>query len=88
VTEVLAIASFTNGVILGVFFLGTFTRRVGETGAFVGIAVGTAVMLSVWLFGHISWQWYTLIGSLTTLTAGAVAGRAIESGPAKAGHHT
>ena len=30
VTEVLAIASFTNGVILGVFFLGTFTRRVGE----------------------------------------------------------
>src|SRR5438552_2165068 len=61
VTEVLAIASFTNGVILGVFFLGTFTRRVGEGAAFAGIATGTAVMMTVWLRGGISWQWYTLI---------------------------
>lgn len=73
VTEVLAIASFTNGVILGVFFLGTFTRGVGETGAFVGIAVGTAVLVSVWISGQVSWQWYTLVGSLSTLAAGAVA---------------
>lgn len=78
VTEVLAIASFTNGVILGVFFLGSFTRRVGEGAAFVGIAAGTAVMLTVWLRGGVSWQWYTLIGSLTTLTMGVMAGLAID----------
>jgi SSS family solute:Na+ symporter len=77
VTEVLAIASFTNGVILGVFFLGTFTRRVGEAAAFVGIAAGTIVMTTIWLRGGISWQWYTLIGSLTTLGAGVLAGLAM-----------
>jgi SSS family transporter len=84
VTEVLAIASFTNGVILGVFFLGTFTRRVTETGAFVGIAAGAAVMLTVWLRGGVSWQWYTLIGSLSTLAAGAAAA-AIPGRPAVPG---
>lgn len=76
VTEVLAIASFTNGVILGVFFLGIFTRRVGERGALAGTAAGTIVMLVVWLTGRVSWQWYTLIGSLSTLGAGALAGSA------------
>ena len=74
VTEVLAIASFTNGIILGVFLLGTFTRRVGQTAAFVGVAVGAATMTAVWLRGGVSWQWYTLIGSLTTFAAAAVAG--------------
>lgn len=74
VTEVLAIASFTNGIILGVFFLGTFTRGVGERAAFVGSAIGTAVMFVVWLRGGVSWQWYTLIGSLTTLAVGVIAG--------------
>lgn len=78
VTEVLAIASFTNGVILGVFLLGSFTRRVGEAAAFVGIAAGTAVMLTIWMRGGISWQWYTLIGSLTTFAIGAVAGVALD----------
>ena len=45
VNEVLGIASFTNGVILGLFFLGTFTKRVGQTAAFVGILLGVSVML-------------------------------------------
>jgi SSS family transporter len=73
VDEVLGIASFTNGVILGLFFLGTFTRRVGQAGAFVGVAVGASVMLGVKLVTPISWQWYVLIGSLTTLSAGYLA---------------
>jgi solute:Na+ symporter, SSS family len=74
VTEVLAIASFTNGIILGVFLLGTFTSRVGEAGAFTGILAGTAIITLVWLRGGVSWQWYTLIGSLSTLIIGAIAG--------------
>jgi len=73
VDEVLGIASFTNGVILGLFFLGTFTRRVGQAAAFAGVAAGAAVMLSVKLFTPISWQWYVLIGSLTTVSAGLLA---------------
>jgi Na+/proline symporter len=74
VTEVLAIASFTNGIILGVFFLGTFTSRVGEAGPFAGIVAGTATITLVWLRGGVSWQWYILIGSLSMLAAGAIAG--------------
>ena len=73
VNEVLGIASFTNGVILGVFFLGTFTRRVQQAAAFVGIIVGAAVMLAVKLGTSVSWQWYVLIGSVTTFAAGCAA---------------
>ncbi len=73
VDEVLGIASFTNGVILGVFFLGTFTKRVGQTAAFIGIVAGAAVMLYIKLRTGVSWQWYVLIGSVTTFFAGCLA---------------
>ncbi len=77
VNEVLGIASFTNGVILGVFFLGTFTKRVGQMAAFVGILLGVSVMLYVKLRTGVSWQWYVLIGSLTTFAVGCLASLAI-----------
>lgn len=73
VDEVLGIASFTNGVILGVFFLGTFTKRVGQTAAFIGILAGAALMLWVKLQTGVSWQWYVLIGSVTTFAVGWLA---------------
>jgi SSS family transporter len=75
VDEVLGIASFTNGIILGVFLLGTFAPRVGQRAAFAGIAFGTSVMLAVKLLTAVNWQWYVLIGSLTTLAAGTLASR-------------
>jgi Na+/proline symporter len=76
VDEVLGIASFTNGIILGVFLIGTFTPRVGQRAAFAGILAGTVIMLSVKVLTAISWQWYVLIGSLSTLAAGWLAARA------------
>ena len=72
VDEVLGIASFTNGVILGMFLLGTFTRA-SQGSAAVGVAAGVAVMLGVKLLTATSWQWYVLIGSLVTLGAGVLA---------------
>ena len=72
VDEVLGIASFTNGVILGLFLLGTFTRASQASGA-VGVAAGVAIMLAVKLLTSVSWQWYVLIGSLVTLGAGTLA---------------
>ena len=78
VDEVLGIASFTNGVILGVFLLGAFTRDVQRRGAFAGMAVGAAVMLAVKLFTPINWQWYVLIGSLTTFAVGVAASRLLD----------
>jgi solute:Na+ symporter, SSS family len=70
VNEVLGIAAFTNGVILGVFFLGTFTRRVRQTAAIAGMVAGASVMLAVKLFTGVSWQWYVLIGSGVTFLVG------------------
>jgi SSS family transporter len=77
VDEVLGIASFTNGVILGVFFLGTFTSRVGQRAAFAGIVGGASVMLAVKLQTSVSWQWYVLIGSLVTFTTGWLVSRIV-----------
>jgi len=76
VDEVLGIASFTNGIILGVFLLGTFAPGVRQRAAFVGIVVGAAVMLAVKVFGLTSWQWYVLVGSVVTYVTGIVASRA------------
>jgi SSS family transporter len=78
VDEVLGIASFTNGIILGVFLLGTFTSRVGQRAAFAGIVLGTIVMLYVKLGTAISWQWYVLIGSIATFLFGVLASYAID----------
>ncbi|MFN7946010.1 MAG: sodium:solute symporter [Blastocatellia bacterium] len=73
VNEVLGIASFTNGVILGLFFLGTFTKRVQQNAAIVGIIAGAGVMLWIKLQTGVSWQWYVLIGSVVTFAVGVAA---------------
>jgi Na+/proline symporter len=83
VDQVLDIQSFTNGVILGIFFLGTFTERVQSAAATVGIVCGAAVMLYVKFRTPISWQWYVVIGSLTTFAVGWLASFIIVS-PKKA----
>jgi SSS family transporter len=75
VDEVLGIASFTNGIILGVFLLGTFAPTVRLRSAFAGILVGTVVMLAVRIFGLTSWQWYVLIGSAVTYVTGVTVSR-------------
>ena len=80
VDTVLSIASFTNGPILGLFLLGTLTRRVRQTAALVGVITGIAVMTFIWARASVSWQWYTLIGSAVTFIVGYVASAALETG--------
>ncbi|MBS1811412.1 MAG: sodium:solute symporter [Acidobacteria bacterium] len=70
VDQVLDIQSFTNGVILGIFFLGTFTRRVQSKAAIIGIIAGAATILYVKFWTPISWQWYVVIGSVITFLVG------------------
>lgn len=81
VDAVLAVASFTNGPVLGLFLLSTLARRVGPKGALAGVIVGIAGMAFVWLQLKISWQWYVLIGSTITFVSGSLASALLERGP-------
>ena len=81
VDTVLSIASFTNGPILGLFFLGALTHRVTQSGAMAGVITGIAVMVFVWWKLNVSWQWYVLIGSTVTFAVGYAASLAFERAP-------
>jgi len=89
---VLAIASFTTGIILGLFFLSRAFQGATEKGALTGTFVGILVTLAIVAIpviktsltgaGYenlpsildlkIAWPWYSVIGSMTTLSVGAL----------------
>ena len=71
---VLSVASLLNGPVLGVFLLGSFSRRAGSTAALVGMSAGLAVVLTVRALTPLAWPWYAVVGSLTTLICGAAIG--------------
>jgi solute:Na+ symporter, SSS family len=81
----LSIASVLWGAMLGVFLLGTLTRRANQGGTIAGMAAGVGVNLLLWLQPHavtlpvgghgltipkIAWTWWVLIGSLVTCAVG------------------
>jgi len=80
VDAVLAVASFTNGPVLGLFLLSALTKRVGSKGALVGVLAGIACMTFVGLQLKISWQWYVLIGSTITFAVGTIASHFLKEG--------
>ena len=74
VDEVLGIQSFTGGLLLGVFLLAlTPTRR--SAAPATGIVVGATLLVALRLLTAVSWQWYVLVGTLTTFGVGWVLGR-------------
>lgn len=73
VEAVLTIAGFTTGITLGVFFLGIFTRRVGQRAAFCGLLLGLALISAVAFATPLAWPWYTMVGSLGTFGFGCLA---------------
>jgi SSS family transporter len=73
VDSVLSIASFTTGVVLGVFFLGVLTRRVSENAALVGLLAGLLLMTYIAFGTRIAWPWFALIGSVATFVVGVAA---------------
>jgi SSS family solute:Na+ symporter len=66
----LQIASVAYGALLGVFLLGVLTRRANQRGAVVGMVLGFTTELYLWLFTHVPWTWWVLIGSGVTFAAG------------------
>lgn len=73
VESVLTIAGFTTGITLGVFFLGIFTRRVGQKAAFCGLLCGLLLITAVAFGTPLAWPWYTMVGSLGTFGFGWLA---------------
>jgi Na+/proline symporter len=81
----LSIASVAYGSLLGVFLLGTVTRRASEAGAIVGMIVGLALNIFLWrqpasiyfqiagfhgIWPKIAWTWYVVIGAIATFIVG------------------
>lgn len=69
----LSIASILYGALLGVFLLGLLARRVGGSGAMVGMVVSVITMFFVKFYTPIAWTWYVMIGTATTICAAYLA---------------
>lgn len=70
VASILGIAAFTTGIVLGVFFLGVVTRRVGQGAALIGLVGGLVGMCFVYFATPLAWPWYALVGSAMTFAVG------------------
>lgn len=77
VGNVLAIAGISTGLILGIFFLATFSQRASQASALLGFLVGLATVLYVAFIikGTVAWPWYTLIGATTVFVVGIATSR-------------
>lgn len=80
VDQVLTVAGFTTGMVLGLFLLGSLPRPVASRAALTGAVVGFVVVLLVWLPWYqnkalLAWPWYPPLGSLTTVLVGLIVDR-------------
>lgn len=73
VSSVLGVAAFTTGIVLGIFFLGSFAPRVGQRAALAGLVVGLFAMTAIYFATPLAWPWYALVGSAITFGAGWLA---------------
>jgi SSS family transporter len=71
----LSIASFTYGGLLGTFLLGVLVRKANQTIALTSFVVGIITMLVVVTSGVVAWTWYTVVGTVVTLSVGLLVSR-------------
>jgi SSS family transporter len=80
IRQVLAVAGFTTGLVLGLFLLGSLRRPVRSPAALAGLVAGFLAVLSVWLSAQLgvpvlAWPWYPVIGTGVTVAVGLLADR-------------
>ncbi len=68
------IINFFGGALVGVFLLGMLSSSAGPKGALVGFAAGFLTVTALASFTDISYMWYSAIGGIVTIVAGAVVG--------------
>jgi SSS family solute:Na+ symporter len=72
INQVLGIAGFSTGLILGLYFLGIAVPRASERIALIAFLTGTIVTCWVAFGTNVHWLWYTLVGSGTILVVGLI----------------
>jgi SSS family transporter len=81
VSDALAIAGFTAGILLGVFALGMFTRSAHQRGALAGMIFGIVALGWVKFQTGVAWPWFAVIGSAATFAFGYVSSLLIPPSP-------
>ena len=79
VSDALAIAGFTAGILLGIFCLGILSDRATESGALTGMFCGLIVLTGVKFGTAIAWPWFAIIGAVVTFITGLVCSRVLPS---------
>jgi len=64
------VGSYFYPVLLGVFVLAFFCRRVRGSAAFWAMLIGEATIVACSLFTHVAFLWYNVIGTFTVVFAG------------------
>jgi len=70
VANVLKIAGFATGPVLGLYLLAVFARRVEQPAALLGFVVGVTGLSAIAYGTDLYWPWYAALGSLLTFFAG------------------
>jgi len=70
VFNVLKIAGFASGPVLGLFLLAVANPRVKQPAALMGFVVGVAGLSAVAICTDLFWPWYAAVGALLTWLAG------------------
>lgn len=92
VDQVLAVASVTLGLILGLFALGLLPRPVRSTSAIVGLVIGFIITGGLWLSSAlgrpvVAWPWLAPVGTLTTVTVALFANLMSPANVTRPTHH-
>ena len=66
------VGSYFYPVLLGVFALAFFFKRVRGSAAFWAMLTGEAVIIACSLFTHIAFLWFNVIGALVVVVAGLI----------------
>lgn len=72
IENVMAIATLTSGVTLGVFLLAILVPRANQSAALAGFVAGCVVDAVVVFGTSVAWPWYAVIGAITVLAVGFV----------------
>jgi Na+/proline symporter len=81
------VGSYFYPVLLGVFVLAFFFKRVRGSAAFWAMLTGEAAIIACSLFTHIAFLWFNVIGTAVVVIAGLVFSMGRDAGPPVI-HHT